>query len=69
VTGLKMTALRGVTARSKLGQFLAERTIGDVGSVDRASFVAEAENANVDVARAAKLWDAASTLTQKIGLG
>jgi hypothetical protein len=69
VTGLDMTTLRGVTPRSKLGQFVAGRTIADVASVDRASFVAEADKANVDSDKAAKLWDAASTLTKKIGPG
>jgi hypothetical protein len=69
VTRFEMTALRGVTARSKLGRFLAGRTIGGVASTDRTSFVAEAEKAKVDTARAAKLWDAASDLTRKIGGG
>jgi hypothetical protein len=66
---LAATAMKGVTPRSKLGQFLAGRTIGSVAATERGVFLQEAEAAKVDVKSAAKMWEAVSGLTTGIARG
>ena len=64
---LDATAIQGVSKRSKLGQLVGGRTIGELAATERGAFMAEAESAKVDVQKAGTLWDAASHLAGRIG--